>query len=439
MKTKIAIILLAAGLLAGCQEWASGRKSAKSAWKGIRTEGTRFIDPDGKTVILRGINLVEKNPAVNYIHRDTAGLFDRFTGWGFNCIRLGIIWDGAEPVPGKYDEAYLDKIETLVKRAAAHGIFVMLDMHQDLYGRQFSDGAPGWATLTDSLPHATGAIWSDSYLISQAVQRAFDNFWANKTGPDGLGIQDHYARLWKHIAARFKDNPAVIGYDIMNEPFNGSAGSAILPAILNEYATLLAETTGKILTGQEVMETWTDEERRIGALKFLEEPSRYQRVIDAATTLNAEFERSALQSMYQRVAEAIRTVDTSHILFLEHAYFANTGLATAIEPVKGKGGFRDPLVAYAAHGYDLLTDTRYVDDQSLERVALIFKRVYEASLRMNVPVLVGEWGAFHGNAEGLATAAAGIKELFGKYGFSDTYWAWYPGIEEHLYFKEIIK
>lgn len=437
MKTTITIILLSAGLLVSCGPRGTQREKSGNAYQGIRTEGTRFVDSKGKTLILSGINLVEKNPAVNYIPQDTVGLFDRFVQWGFNCIRLGIIWDGAEPEPGKYDEAYLEKIQTLVDRAASHGIYVMLDMHQDLYGRQFSDGAPAWATLTDSLPHATGVIWSDSYLISPAVQRAFDNFWANKPAPDGIGLQDHYAALWQHIARRFAGNPNVVGYDIMNEPFNGSAGATILPAILKEYVALLAETTGKVLNETDIMETWADETRRIEALKFLEDPDRYRRVMDAAVELNAKFERADLQSMYQRVANSIRQVDTGHILFLEHAYFANTGLATAIEPVRRPDGTRDPLVAYAAHGYDLLTDTNQVDEQSSGRVDLIFNRINEASQRMNVPVLVGEWGAFGGNSSGMITAAAFIKSLFAKHGFSDTYWAWYPGIEGHAYFNEI--
>ena len=435
MKKQIQTILVIGAMLAGCG-YGCGRKEVPGP-SPIRTEGTRFTDLQGRTVILRGINIVEKNPDLGYIPKDTVALFDSLSSWGFNCIRLGIIWDGAEPKPGRYDDTYLGKIEDLCNRAAAHGIYVMLDMHQDLFGRRFSDGAPDWATITDSLPHATGAIWSDSYLISPAVQRAFDNFWNDRPAADGVGIREHYAMLWQHIARRFAAHPAIIGYDIMNEPFNGSAGAAIVPAILGAYGMLLAETTGKVMTEEEILATWSDETKRIEALKFLEDPEKYRRVIDAAEGLNAAFEKSLLQSMYQRVAEAIRKVDTSHILFLEHAYFANTGLSTAIEPVKKADGTRDPLVAYAAHGYDLLTDTKSVDAQCLGRVDLIFQRVHEASIRMNVPVLVGEWGAFHGNAQGLVTTAAHIRGLFDKYGFSDTYWAWRPGVQEDAYFNEI--
>lgn len=51
---------------------------------------------------------------------------------GFNLIRLGIFWDGAEPEPGKIDYGYLEKLREIVGLAEKHGIYVILDMHQDL-------------------------------------------------------------------------------------------------------------------------------------------------------------------------------------------------------------------------------------------------------------------------------------------------------------------
>jgi endoglycosylceramidase len=401
----------------------------------LKTKGRSFVDSEGTPIVLKGINLVDKDPLHRYLPQDTSGLFDKISSWGFNCVRLGILWDGLEPEPGKYDESYLEKISEIVDRFAVRGIYTVIDMHQDLFSRQFSDGAPAWATITDSLPHATGAIWSDSYLISPAVQRAFDHFWNNTPAADGVGLQDHYAATWKFIAGKFAGHPGVAGYDLMNEPFNGSQGAAILPAMLTEYATVKAELTGTILSEAEILDTWADEEKRIEALKLIEDPVRYARVIDAAGSLNAQFEINVLQPFYQRIADAIREVDKTHILFLEHAYFANSGLLTAIEPVKDKNGNPDPLVAYAAHGYDLLTDTKQVGSQATGRIDLIFGRIDEASKRMNVPVLVGEWGAFHGSSEGFDNATRHIISLFDKYGFSNTYWAYRPNIETDSYFK----
>jgi endoglycosylceramidase len=278
----------------------------------ISVEGTRFIDSFGRQVILSGINKVNKDKKMNYTDNDSLSSYEQLSKYGFNCIRLGLIWDGVEPEPGRYDEKYLDKMEERINRAAQNGIYVMLDMHQDLYGESFAegsamgDGAPRWATITENKPHVTGTIWSDSYLISPAVQTAFDNFWANTPVADGIGVQDHYAKMWQHVARRFAGNNTVIGYDIMNEPFNGTPGTLIVPAILTEYAKLYAEETGKILSESEVMAMWTDEESKFEALKRLQDSGKYARVFDAGRELNQEFEKTALQSMYQRVANSIR-------------------------------------------------------------------------------------------------------------------------------------
>jgi endoglycosylceramidase len=57
---------------------------------------------------------------------------------------------------------------------------------------------------------------------------------------------------------------------------------------------------------------------------------------------------------------------------------------------------------------------------------------------MNVPVLIGEWGAFSGNSASMASNAYSILKLFERFGFSNTYWAYYPGIEKNLYFNSVL-
>ncbi|MBK7710830.1 MAG: cellulase family glycosylhydrolase [Bacteroidales bacterium] len=427
-------------ILTGCNLNKNSNQAVGNELMGgnLSVQGTRFLDSFGRQVILSGINKVNKDPKMNFIDNDSLASFEQLSKWGFNCIRLGIIWAGVEPEPGKYDEKYLDKIEERVTWAGRNGIYVLLDMHQDLYSVSFSDGAPLWATITDNQPHITGNIWSDAYFMSPAVQKAFDNFWATKAASDGIGLQDHYANMWKHVASRCADNTTVIGFDIMNEPFNGSQGTYVLPQVLTEYAKLHAEETGKILSQNEVIAIWSDEELRFEALSKMQDTVRYSRVMDAATELNQQFEKNTLQPMYQRVGEAIRERDSTHILFLEHAYFGNTGIRSGIEPVKGKNGKNDPLVAYGAHGYDLLVDTKNYDSQSNSRVELLFSRINETSKRMNVPILVGEWGAFSGNSKAMASSAYFIAKLFEKFAFSNTYWAYYRGIENDLYFNTAI-
>lgn len=442
--TRIIIVLsLFFVILNGCKQDQNINQSLLNDLAGgkISIEGTMFIDSFGRQVILSGINKVNKDKKMNYTDNDSLLSYEQLSKYGFNCIRLGLIWDGVEPEPGKYDEKYLDKIEERINWAAQNGIYVMLDMHQDLYGESFAegssmgDGAPRWATITENQPHITGNVWSDSYLISPAVQKAFDNFWANTPASDGMGLQDHYAKMWQHVARRFAGNNSVIGYDIMNEPFNGTPGTLIVPAILTEYAKLYAEETGKILSESEVLAMWSDEESKFEALKRLQDADKYARVFDAGRELNQEFEKTVLQSMYQRVANSIREVDTASILFIEHAYFGNTGISSGIEAPKKLNGEKDNLVAYAAHGYDLLVDTKNYDEQSYSRVEHIFSRINETSKRINLPVIVGEWGALSGNSQAMSSSASFIVGLFERFGFSNTYWAYYNGIEQDHYFR----
>jgi endoglycosylceramidase len=406
----------------------------------ITVHGTKFIDSHGRQVIFSGMNYVNKDPKTNYITKDSSAVYEQMGKWGINCLRLGLIWDGAEPQPGKYDEKYLDQIEQKVKWAAQHSIYVMLDMHQDLYSRKYADGAPEWATLDENMPHQTGQIWSDAYLISPAVQKSFDNFWANKPVSDGVGVQDHYINMWRQIAKRFSKYDNVIGYDIMNEPFNGSEANAIMPLILKEYAALQVEESGQTPpTEDELMMIWANEKSRLEVLKKLTAAPKYARIIDAAYEANKKFETTKLQAMYQKATDAIRLVDTNHIVFLEHPYFGNPGIHSALSPVKDKDGKPDRNQAYAAHGYDLLVDSEESDNPNNERVDLIFSRINETSKRMNIPVLVGEWGAFYGSEnKNSINAARNTIGLFERFHFGNTYWSYSDGLTKLSYFKEAL-
>jgi hypothetical protein len=57
---------------------------------------------------------------------------------------------------------------------------------------------------------------------------------------------------------------------------------------------------------------------------------------------------------------------------------------------------------------------------------------------MNVPVLIGEWGAYNGESFKLAETAQQVIDLFEVYGFSNTYWAYYDNINEYPYFNMAI-
>jgi aryl-phospho-beta-D-glucosidase BglC (GH1 family) len=70
----------------------------------------------------------------------------RLRHWGFNCLRFLTLWEAIEhPAPGEYDEAYLDYLYQVVKKAGEYGFAVFIDPHQDAWSRMSGgDGAQGW-------------------------------------------------------------------------------------------------------------------------------------------------------------------------------------------------------------------------------------------------------------------------------------------------------
>jgi endoglycosylceramidase len=192
--------------------------------KPLGHEGRWVTDRKGRVVVLHGFNMVYKRPPYHPIHagfgRNDAKFLARN---GFNTIRLGVIYAGVEPEPGRYDDAYLATIAKTQRMLAGHGIYSMLDWHQDMYNERFEgEGWPDWAVIDDGMPAEPKNGFPANYLSMPALNRAYDHFWANDPGPEEVGLVDRYAAAWKHFAGRFRAMPGSLGYDLMNEPWPGS-------------------------------------------------------------------------------------------------------------------------------------------------------------------------------------------------------------------------
>jgi endoglycosylceramidase len=384
--------------------------------------GTQFLDGAGKPLLLHGINVVNKSNAKGYTEGIGPADFAAIRGWGMNCVRLGILWDGLEPEPGKIDQDYLDRIARIVGWAKAEGLYVLLDMHQDLFSVKFSDGAPAWATLDEGRPHTRTAVWSDAYYASAAVQTALDHFWTNSPGPDGVGLQNHYAGVWQRVAERFKDESAVLGYDLMNEPFPGRDALRVQGAILSRLAELLQPRLGeKAPTPLKLILMEGSPEGRKQITEWLGDMELFQGVLAAGAPIMQEFERGRLMPFYARVRQSIRQVDTNHILFLEPAMSANLGIPSALVPLADEHGRRDPQQAYSPHAYDIVLDTPLAALASDARIELIFHRHGETARRLGLPMLVGEWGAYYEDAACVAAARFVVRQL-DALRCGDTYW-----------------
>ena len=188
--------------------------------------GGWIINSDGQVVILHGVNEVYKVPPYTpagggFSAADAAAL----AAAGVTEVRIGLLWEGVEPKAGVIDYDYLASVAQTVAMLAKYHIVSLLDMHQDLYSDHVSgdgagDGAPAWAVDTGGLATPDdGFPWT--YGLSAGENHAWDSFWANDS-VGGLHLEDAYAHMWQAVAAYFTGNPAVAGYEIMNEPWPGS-------------------------------------------------------------------------------------------------------------------------------------------------------------------------------------------------------------------------
>jgi endoglycosylceramidase len=202
--------------------------------------GRWITDADGRVVILHGANMVFKrppyDPASGGFGEDDAAFLERH---GFNTVRLGLIYKAVEPSAGVYDDAYIDSVADTERTLAAHGVFSLLDFHQDLYNERFQgEGWPDWAVQDDGLPAEPQFGFPGNYLGMPALNRAFDHWWANDPAGDGLGLQDHYAAALHHVAERFAGASHTVGYDLLNEPWPGS----VYPTCTNPAGCPLFDT-----------------------------------------------------------------------------------------------------------------------------------------------------------------------------------------------------
>lgn len=202
--------------------------------------GRWLADPQGRVVMIHGGNVVALFGDANLNGegardvRWSAELPKAVADAGFNGVRLIVFMDRIVPQPGRVDQAYLDAVAKTVRAYAANGVYVLIDIHQDEYGPSVGvRGMPAWMTLTDGLQRVPGLRFPNGYFRDPAVQRAFDNFWANKAAAGGLGVQDAYVKAAAVVAAEFASESAVFGLDLMNEPATGSVCSQPDPRSAN--------------------------------------------------------------------------------------------------------------------------------------------------------------------------------------------------------------
>jgi endoglycosylceramidase len=265
--------------------------------------GRWVTDARGRVVVLHGVAVVvggsfepgtgEQTAAQAGFRRADARFLAR---QGFNVVRLGMFFRGYSPEPGVYDDVYLASIARTQRQLARAGIFSLLDFHQDQLGPPYAGrGFPDWFLIDDGLAN-TARPFPEGYFDNPALNRAYDHLWANDPGPGGVGLQDRFAAGWATVAARFARARGVLGYDIFNEPWPGSA---------------------------------------------------YASCASPAGCPPGGFDQTQLTDFSNRVIAAIRSADRDHLAFYEPNLQFDVGAAT------GHGQVDDPNAGFSFHNYCL--------------------------------------------------------------------------------------
>ncbi len=158
------------------------------------------------------------------------------------------------------------------------------------------------------------------------MQRAFTHLY------DDEDLRRAQAAMWRVIADRFGRHPAVLGYDLINEPM------------------------GELREGEDL----------------------------AAAARRIEAEK--LTPMYNRLAAAVRSVDRESWLFVGPTPIVGEGVPTAL------GKIKDPKVVYAPHFYNTAMEAGADYDPDAGWIEAYEAAVVAYPKEYKVPVVVGEWG-----------------------------------------------
>src|SRR5919112_2630117 len=190
----------------------------------LQVQGARIVDGRGEGIRLKGTNIggwlnmenfitgyaaneTMMRAAVRQVLGDDAYelFFDRlltaFYGdadaaflaeLGLNCVRIPVNYRHLESDlrPFEIIEDGFRQLDRAVEAGAAHGVYSIIDLH--------------------ALPGSQNQHWHSDNPTHRAL------FWEHRH------FQDRVVNLWEAIADRYKGNPWVAGYNLMNEPADES-------------------------------------------------------------------------------------------------------------------------------------------------------------------------------------------------------------------------
>lgn len=343
----------------------------------VDVDTRQIVDKEGRARLFHGVNVVYKrfpfhpenasfDSELSLCDEDIQFLSEN----GFNVVRLYVAWPGVEPQKDHYNNTYLDVLSDFVNKLGSAGIYTILDCHQDIFSPKFcGEGVPDYAALyfnrtIKPLPFPelfpqltpfktdpkTGYPSRDecnqhqffTYYFSDAVGKAWQSLYDNEQD-----IQERFTLFWSKVSKHFADNPHVLGYELLNEPWAGDI----------------------------------------------------YRHIDQVEPHIAD--KKNLQPMYLKLFNAMNQFDKKHIIFFEPTLiftslplrkFSSTGFT------EGPGGSQyRSRQAFSYHMYCILMD-KEGQPSSTTLCDLLDKDIFDIRIsdqkKLNIAGFMTEWGAY---------------------------------------------
>ncbi len=210
--------ILIVSLFSSCSEKGKDTMATNDNW--LTISGDQIVNQKGDTVYLRGFglggmlhmeNFIDGYPGneetmreglLNVLGEEKYRLFfDRFLksyftepdaeyiqSLGLNLVRIPINYHLFEDDmnPGVIKEGAFEHLDRVIDLCAKHHLYTIIDLH--------------------ALPGCQNQHWHSDNPTDRAM------FWVHKD------FQDRALHLWEVIAERYKHQPWVAGYDLINEP-----------------------------------------------------------------------------------------------------------------------------------------------------------------------------------------------------------------------------
>lgn len=228
----------------------------------VNPDTGHFLDTEGRVRVFHGLNAVFKeppfyppfarngtgtckaNPRYTMCPEEISQLYN---DWGFNVIRLGVLWNAVQPAEGEIDHAYLSTMKDLIEQLAAHGIYTIVDAHQDAMGSLFcGEGVPNWvvskalalAKWNSSDPRTASRSFPYPFKFNISIDKTTgypnhtdcmrNNFFAYYFTVESSAawqslynepeLWAHFGQSWAAVAAALSSVDKVLAYELINEP-----------------------------------------------------------------------------------------------------------------------------------------------------------------------------------------------------------------------------